>query len=231
MKRNLGFLLVGLFLAACMTAQEPLAERELEVAKLTLSEVYGSPPKVAVVLEVSSVACEQVEVQQRLVDKTFRLKVIGFRTDARDAECMEAAQEHTETVILEGLFESGAYNVVAGDERATFTVPPDYEPETVEAGIDSVDVVVRESNPLGVVAYVSSFYGGCYNFYKSVSQRREGDTFFVAVLVLAPEPPEVLPCPPTVEPFTERVELETQNLPPGVYKVDINGVVKTFILP
>lgn len=230
MKRNLGFLLIGLFLAACMTAQEPLAERELEVATLTLSEVYGSPPKVAVVLEVSSVACEQVEVQQRLVDKTFRLKVIGFRTDARDAECMEAAQEHTETVILEGLFESGAYNVVAGDERATFTVPPDYEPKTVEAGIDSVDMVVRESNPLEVVAYIN-YNGGCDDLYKDILQRREGDTFFITVFVASQEPPAVAPCPPIEIPVTERVELETQNLPPGIYKVDVNGVVETFTLP
>lgn len=211
MKRNLGFLLVGLFLAACMTVQEPLAERELEVATLTLSEVYGSPPKVAAVLEVSSIACEQVEVQQRLVDKTFRLKVVGFRTDSRDAECMEVAQEYTETVILEGLF-SGTYNVVAGKERATFTVPSDYEPKTVEAGIDSVDVVVRETNPLEVVAYIN-YNGGCDDLYKDILQRREGDTFFVTVFVASQEPPAAAPCPPIEIPVTERVELETQNLP------------------
>ncbi len=109
MKRNLKFELIGLFLASCMEIQEPLPERELKVETLTLSEVYGSgsPPKVAAVLEVQLGACEQVDVEQRLVNKRFELKVIGFRTNSPGADCTEAAQEYTETVILEELFESG----------------------------------------------------------------------------------------------------------------------------
>lgn len=230
MKHNLGFMLIGLFLAACMTAEEPLPERELKVETLTLSEVYGSPPKVAVVLEVLSVACEQVDVEQRLVDKTFRLKVVGFRTDSQDAECTAAAQEYTETVILEELFESGTYNVIAGEEHATFTVPSDYEPETVEVRIQSVDVVLRETDPVEVVIYIN-YNGGCNDLYKDISQRREGDTFFVSVFVSSQEPPDIPTCPPVEILVTERLTLETTDLAPGTYKANVNGIVKTFTLP
>lgn len=232
MKRSLGLTLVALFLAACMTAQELPTERELEVDILTVSEVYGSPPKVAVPLRVQLGACEQLETRQRFLAeaKTFQLEVIGLPTDSADAEC-GTAQEYTETVILKDIFESGTYNVVAGEERATFTVPSDYEPETVAAAIQSVDVVLRETDPVQVVVYVNSYYGGCDDSYKDVSQRREGNMFFVDVSVLAFPPPEVPPCPPVEFSFTEQVTLETTDLAPGTYEVNVNGTVETFTLP
>lgn len=232
MKRSLGVLLIGLMLAACTGAQTPFAERELEVETITVSEVYGSPPKVAVVLEVQLGACELLETQQLFIGetKTFRIEVVGFDRGSVDAECTEV-RAYTETVILEAFTDSGRYNVVAGGKRAGFTVPAAYEPETVAAAIESVDVVLRETDPVQVVVYVNGYYGGCDDAFKTASQRREGDTFFVAVRVLAPEPPEVPVCPPVAFPFTEPVVLETVGLAPGTYTVDVNGVVKRFQLP
>lgn len=231
MKRNLGFILIGLFLAACMTAQEPPTERELEVETLSLSEVYGYPPKVAATLKVQLGVCERLETQQRFIDevKAFQLEVIGFYTGSGDAECTEV-REYTETVVLDIAY-SGQHNVVAGGKRAVFTVPSNYEPETVAAAIESLDVVLRETDPVQVVAYINSYYGGCDDAFKEVSQRRKGDTFFISVMVLAFAPPEVSVCPPVVIPFTERVTLETTDLTPGSYKVDVNGVVESFTFP
>jgi len=134
-------------------------------------------------------------------------------------------------VILE-LFESGVYTVVAGDKRATFGLPTDYEPKTVRADIESVDLFPPGSNPAEVVLYVNSYYGGCDDAYKDVVQRREGNVFFVDVFVLAPEPPEVPPCPHNrYSVYRTGDAIQCKDLLPASIKVDVNGVVESFTLP
>lgn len=232
MKRSRRLLLffVFLLLSGCSGTQGTYEEREVAVEALTLSEVYGSPPKVAATLTGWTGVCERLETRQRREGKTFYLSVVGIYEGPADAVCPAVAREYEQVVILEP-FESGVYTVTAGDERATFTLPSDYGPETVRAGIESVDLLVPESNPVEAVLYINSYYGGCDDVYKDVTQRREGNVFFVDVFVLASEPPEVPPCPPIAIPFTERVTLSVQDLTPGTYKVNVNGVVESFTLP
>lgn len=158
------------------------------------------------------------------------MSVVGIYEGPADAECPAIAEEYTQrvTLDLEGL-EAGTYTVRAGDKSATFILPS-AERRTVEATIENVDVVLRESDPVQVVVYVNSYYSGCTTF-SSVSQRRDMDTFFITVLVSAPILPGEPTCPPTEYPFTEQVVLETTGLDAGDYVVSVNGVQKTFTLP
>jgi hypothetical protein len=173
--------------------------------------------------------CEEMAgVSQRFEDDTFFVTVLGSFPPG--IACTPEAPPFSETVTLEtqGL-SPGTYKVDVNGVVETFTLPAG-ERRTVEATIENVDVVLRESDPLQVVVYIDSYYGGCTTF-SSVSQRRDRDTFFITVLVSGPILPGEPTCPPTEYPFTEQVVLETNDLPPGTYKVNVNGVVETFTFP
>lgn len=228
MKRSLT--LIACLGLLCGCAQSVYQEHELAVETLTLSEVYSNPPKVAAVLTGWTGVCERLEVRKSLLDKTFRLKVLSIYEGPADAACPAMAQEYSQTVILDGIVSEGVYNVLAGDKQEAFEIPADYKPETVEASIKTVDILLREMFPVQVVAYITYERGCDPTPYVDISQRREGNTFFISVRI-STLPPEVPACPPVEYPVTEQVTLETQNLAPGTYTVNVNGVVKRFDLP
>ncbi len=230
MRRNAALISVALLFLLSSCSQIVYREQELAVETLTLSEVYGSPPKVVATLKGWTGVCERLEVQKRLLDKTFQLKVISIYEGPADAECPALAQEYIQTVILDGIASEGVYTVTAGDKQATFEIPADYQPETVEAPIKSVDVVFRESFPVQVVAYITYDRGCDPTPYITISQRFVGSTFFVSVLQ-GTIPPILGTCPPTTYPVTEQVTLETQNLSPGTYEVEVNDFKTSFEMP
>lgn len=167
-----------LFLSGCLETQNNYEEHEVAVETLTLSEVYGSPPKVAVVLTGWTGVCERLETRQRLAGKTFYLSVVGIYEGPADAACPAVAREYTETVTLglEGL-EPGTYTVRAGDKSETFVLPSD-ERVTYAATVDSVEVALLESYPVQVVVTASGSLGsGCVRI-ESITQHREADTLF-----------------------------------------------------
>lgn len=221
---------VLLALPGCMSTQVRDEEREVPVETLMLSELYDYPPKVVATLTGWTGTCEHIETWERLIDKTFTLRVVGFYISPAAGECPAVAQEYNEIIILDEMVEPGAYTVVAGDKRANFTYPENYVSAKVEVSIKSVDIAVQESFPVQVVAHIIYRSGCDPTVYKDVHQRREGNTFFVTVQQ-GTTPPELPPCPPVEILLTESVTLQTQDLEPGTYEVNVNGVVKTFTLP
>lgn len=231
MGRGYGCLaLAVLFLCGCSSPEASGGERELPVEALSLSELYDHPPKVVATLTVLPNTCEHLERRRLFFDKTFTLGIVGFKDRPADAECPAVAQAYDDVVILDEMSEPGEYTVVAGERRATFVYPEPYVPETALVPVRSVDVALQESFPAGVVAHIV-FASGCDpEVYKEVTQRREGDTFFVTVRQ-GTTPPELPPCPPVETLLTESVTLTTDGLEPGTYEVNVNGVVKSFTLP
>lgn len=230
MQRFPVFILICSFLLLPSCARSVYQEQELTVETLTLSEVYGSPPKVVATLKGWTGVCERLEVRQRLEQKTFSLSVFAIYEGPADAGCPALAQEYTQTLILDATIGPGVYTVVAGDERATFEIPADYQPEMTEPRIEAVDIVLRETFPVQVVAYITYDRGCDPTPFVDILQRREGDTYFISVR-LDKIPQELVTCPPIKYPVTEQVTLETTDLEPGTYTVNVNGVVKSLELP
>ena len=215
-----------LFLAGCIGAQNIYRESPVAVESLTLGPFQREPARTVVTLKGQAGICERLDTRQRLEGKTFYLSVIGIHEGPADRECAAVVEAYMQTVELMffGL-EPGLYTVKAGALAKTFNVPP---ADVSEALVDAVEVALLESDPVQVVVTANGYLrSGCQEIGE-VSQHFESDTFFVTISAMSPWGGA---CPPIAPPFTERVTLETQNLPPGTYEVDVNGVVKTFTLP
>jgi hypothetical protein len=174
------------------------------------------------------VRCRSLETRQRLEaeEKTFYLSVVGIYEGPANAECPAIAQEYTQrvTLELEGL-EAGIYTVRAGELVRTFSAPAE---TTFEVSVETLEIALLESYPVQVVVTASGhFRSGCEEI-AGISQRLEGDTFFVTILGKAPW---AAVCTPDAPPFHERIALQTTDLPPGTYKVNVNGVIESFTFP
>ena len=216
---------VGLFSSCAPTAPQ---ESEITVETLTLSPPQKYPASIEAILTGWSGICERLEVRQRLTGKTFELSIVGSTEVPSGTECPAVAREYTEKTKIEFYrydLEPTLYTVKAGLLAKTFSVPAD---DTYGARVDTVEVLPLESEPVQVVITASgSLRSGC-EAIGSVSQRLGDKTFFVNVFAVAPWGEA---CTPVAPPFTERVTLATDDLEPGIYEVDVNGVVESFTLP
>ena len=98
-----------------------------------------------------------------------------------------------------------------------------------DASIERIELEVSaESASVRVTAY-GHFTGGCKVLHE-VTQRREGDTFFVEITTAEPADLSATLCEPG-EPSTEEVILSVEDFPDGTYTVNVNGVTETFTLP
>ena len=222
MKRGLGLALLGWALAACMAVQSPPSEHELFIETLTLGEVHASPPRIVATLTGYTGVCERLEVRQKLVARTFQLRVIGIY-EASAEPCPDIAKPNRQTAALEleGLA-AGVYTVRAGSHAQTFTVPA---LATGEALVESVAITLLESNPVQVIVTAEGYLSSGCEKIGNTKQRLEQRTF---VVTISTEAPWGVACPPIAPPFSERLRLETQNLRPGPYNVMINGASASF---
>lgn len=226
-------LAILLCLTACRGAPNIYQEYPVGVDTLTLGEVQKSPPQVVATLKGYTGVCERLETRQRLEAeaKTFYLSVAGIYEGPANAECPAIAQEYMQKVTLElsGLA-PGIYVVRAGNQLASFALRQD-EWEPYEASILDVEIALLESDPVQVVVTAEGhLHNGC-DVLGEVNQHRVGDTFFVTVYGLTPDLPADFACTPAGANFSERIALQTTDLPPGTYKVDVNGVVESFTFP
>ncbi len=156
-----------LALVGCAGAGNIYQETPVGVETLVLGEVQESPRQIAATLTGYSGVCERLEARQRREGATFFLNVVGIYEGPADASCPAIAREYTLEVTLEltGL-QPGSYTVRAGELTESFTLTD--EQRTVPAQVEAVDIVLRESYPVQVVAYINSYFGGCDTF-KEVS--------------------------------------------------------------
>ena len=121
--------------------------------------------------------------------------------------------------------------VLASCAPVRATPPPAMTPGTPSTGVaivQSVEIQIRESQPLQVDAIIRGQLpdGGCTTI-SSVDQSRDGNTFNIT-LITTTDPLAV--CTLAATPFEQAVALELSNLPPATYTVIANGVVATFEL-
>lgn len=227
MKRVAWVVLLGL-LSACGVYQ-------LEAASVDRVELELAPEDLTVSVVAHGVlgnGCTRVgEVKQRREGRTFFVTIETIYDQPFGTGCTLAISEFREELTLDvaGL-ESGNYVVDVNGVVKTFTLlSGEWTP--YEADILSVNVSLLESYPVQVVVTAEGYLiNGCDEL-GDITQRRDENTFFVTILGLAPALPDDVACTPDAPPFTERVTLETQNLTPGTYEVDVNGVVESFTLP
>lgn len=218
--------LLFLFLTGCMGARNIYRENPVGVETLTLSEVQESPRQVTATLKGYTGVCVQLGTRQRREGKTFYLRVVGIYEGPADVACPAVAVEYTQTVTLDLYgFEAGVYTIRAGSLSQTFSVPAQ---AMREALVDRVEIALLESDPVQVVVTAEGSLGSGCQEIGDVNQRFEKDTFFITVLAVLPW---ALDCTPVAPPFSEKVTLETADLAPGTYKVNVNGVVETFAFP
>lgn len=100
---------------------------------------------------------------------------------------------------------------------------------TSAASVESVDVQILESMPIQVRVLVRGQLpdAGCTSIV-SVNQVREGNTFFITLVTTAD--PLAL-CAQMLTPFEQQVPLDTSDLEPGQYTVDVHGTQSSFELP
>lgn len=201
-----------LFLLSCLGAPNIYQEHPVGVDTLTLGEVQESPPQVVATLKGYTGVCERLETRQRLEAeaKTFHLNVVGIYEGPANAECPALTQEYTRRMTLELYgFEPGVYTVRAGSLSQMFSVPAE---TTFEVSVETLEVALLESYPVQVVVTASGHLrSGCEEI-AGISQRLEGDTFFVTILGKAPW---AFDCTPVAPPFPERITLQTIDLAPA----------------
>src|SRR5688500_9574799 len=95
--------------------------------------------------------------------------------------------------------------------------------------VQSIEVQILESEPLQVNAIVRGQLpdAGCTTI-ASVDQVRDGNTFKIT-LITTTDPLAL--CAQALTPFEEVVPLDSRDLPPGEYVVNVNGVEQSFELP
>jgi len=98
---------------------------------------------------------------------------------------------------------------------------------TRPALVQEVEVLQLESYPVQIHARILGAFRTTCEQLADVTQRREGETFFVTLTVRE----EGERCAEVLVPFEKSVALKTYGLPPGPYTVNVNGVTQTFILP
>ena len=108
------------------------------------------------------------------------------------------------------------------------TEEPIIIPVTGMAVVQSVEVKITENSPLqvNVIARGQLPDSGCTTI-TSVDQAREGNVFKVTVK-MSVNPAAT--CLATLTPFEQVIALDTANLPPASYIVDVNGVQMGFEL-
>jgi inhibitor of cysteine peptidase len=94
------------------------------------------------------------------------------------------------------------------------------------APIDSIRIETQESFPVGQVLVVNgSLPNGC-TYLNQPTQLRDGNIFYINLSTRV----EGEVCTEALVPYEERIPLQVNNLPAGVYVVNINGREISFEL-
>ena len=94
------------------------------------------------------------------------------------------------------------------------------------ASVDEIDILILESFPVQVQVIARGNLPDPCTEICQITQKKEGNTFFVTIKTYRPPGP----CIQVLAPFEEIISLEVYGLPAGTYTVDVNGVQGTFDL-
>jgi hypothetical protein len=175
---------------------------------------------------------DEIRVDRDETANRFVVTMITSRTN--DAMCTMALVSFEEEVSLdvEGL-PAGTYTVEAHGVSATFTLDADNvfmeEPASEGAYIDSVEVVVKGTDPAQAEAVIrGNLPDGCTEIVEYlVVYQEETETYTITVGTY--RDPEAM-CTMALVPFEETLDLSVGGLPAGTYRVEVHGVSATFEL-
>jgi len=249
-------LMVSLLLAACQPAapikppvvEKPPAGEEyvygqdavVESLEVLLLESFPLQAQAVVSGYLPDGCTELVEIEVERRGNEFRL-TLNTRRPSGNVACTLALVPFEERVPLDiqGL-EAGTYTVIAQDQRAQFILDVDnvisedpiiggeHEIPTSSAVVESLSVLIMESDPVQVQAVISGYLpDGCTKI-REVITSRAGDTFNIRILTQ--HPGGDVACTMAIVPFEERVDLEVEGLPAGEYTVRVGELSETFRL-
>ena len=130
------------------------------------------------------------------------------------------------TLAACSLIEGGEQEATAPPDAAAST-PEAEEPETRQADVESIEVLVLESFPVQVNVIASGTLPDACTTLNDPAPRLEGNTFVIN-LTATRLPEEV--CSQAIVPFDKVMQLDVEGLSAGTYTVSVNGVTDTFTL-
>lgn len=96
------------------------------------------------------------------------------------------------------------------------------------AGVERFDIVVLESFPVQVRVVVYGWMSDACTTMRNFEQVREGN--LIRLRIITTRPADVM-CAQMIKRFRETFPLETKDLPPGTYTLDVSGKTQEFTLP
>ncbi len=96
------------------------------------------------------------------------------------------------------------------------------------AGVEDFDIVVLESDPVQVRVVVYGWMSDSCTTIRNFEQSREGNLIRLRIVTTRPAD---LMCAQMIKRFRETYPLDTQDLAPGSYTLDVNGKTQEFTLP
>jgi len=109
---------------------------------------------------------------------------------------------------------------------ATATMEPPVVPESAQ--IDGIEITVTESALIRVIVSMRGNFPDTCTRLRSIGQKSDGNTIILGVYTERFAGEE---CAQQLVPFEEIVDLDLEELSPGEYELDVNGVTGTFVLP
>ena len=100
-------------------------------------------------------------------------------------------------------------------------------PQTGEAKVDSIDILILESFPVQVQVVARGFLPDGCTTIDTVRTEQQGDTFTVTITTVRSADGA---CTQEAVPFEENISLPVAGLSAGTYTVDVNGTKGTFEL-
>jgi len=96
------------------------------------------------------------------------------------------------------------------------------------AGVERFDIVKLESDPVQLRVVVYGWMSDACTTIRNFEQTIEGNTIFLKIVTTRPA--DVM-CAQMIKQFRETYPLETKDLPPGTYTLDVSGKTQDFTLP
>ncbi|MBA3534024.1 MAG: hypothetical protein H0T73_19055 [Ardenticatenales bacterium] len=117
---------------------------------------------------------------------------------------------------------------VSSDDTPVAEPPaPEGEMTIGEMQVESLDILTLESFPVQIQVIAQGMLADGCTTVGEITQRREGNTFFVTV---ATQRPTEAMCTMALTPGQAIIPLEVVGLKAGTYTVTVNGVSDTFEL-
>lgn len=116
--------------------------------------------------------------------------------------------------------------LVVAHAATACALPPELERRL--APVERIEVEVRPGTPPAAALLVHGYLPDACTRLGATEQHREGQRI---VVLLHAERPAGAICAQVIRPYTHRIELDTSDLPPGAYALEVNGRRERLLLP